>query len=120
MAIIKKDKHLKDIASRVQCGSMYFEAEDRPRFEMGGRSVQLSRVYFDRDNAHLAYELCDANGRLLLSDHGSRPLRELDVKTLSKVADAVRNAHALGLKREKNLVNVRARLELVRRGGMSV
>lgn len=120
MAIIKKDKHLKDIASRVQCGSMYFEEEDRPRFEMGGRSVQLSRVYFDRDSARLCYELCDAKGQVLLSDHGARALRELDVRTLSKVADAVRSAHALGLKREKNLVNVRARLELVRRGGMSV
>ncbi len=115
MAIINKDKYLKDIGSLVQKGVMYFDADDRPRLEMGGRKVFISSVSYDMDRGDLTYTVSNQNGVVLPSAYGVRPLAELDSKTLSSVSEAVHKAAALRVSRENNILNVESRLQMVNR-----
>ena len=110
MAIINKDKYLKDIASRVKRGAMYFEAEDRPGLDMGGRQVFVSSVAFDLDRGELTYQVSNVRGDVLPSVHGVRNLRELDIKTLSTISGVVRTYQGMQLSRERNLVNIESRV----------
>ena len=115
MAIINKDKYLKDIAARIQRGAMYFEAEDRPGLDMGGRKVFVSSVSFDQDRGELAYTVSNSKGEVLPSIHGVRNLRELDIKTLSTVSGVVRRYQDLQLRREQNLTNIESKMNVLRR-----
>ena len=118
MAIINKDKYLKDIASRVQRGAMYFEAEDRPVLDMGGRRVYVSSVAFDLERGELTYEVSNAKGDVLPSVHGVRSLRALDIKSLSAVGSVVKAYQQMQIDRERNLVNIESRVRSQKRGGI--
>lgn len=122
MAIVNKDKYLKDIGALVKKGVMYFEAEDRPQLEMGGRKVFVSSVSFDMDRGDLTYTVTNQKGEILSSAHGVRPLSGLDIQTLASVGKVVRNYAELKSQRERNLVNVESRLQTVarRRSGVSL
>ena len=113
MAIVKKEKYLKDIAALVHKGVMDFEGDDRPSLEMGGRKVYVSSVGFSYDLGELTYKVSTREGTELASAHGLRPLSGLDQKTLSAVSDAVRRYAVLRRERERNLVNVESRLRAV-------
>lgn len=110
MAIINKDKYLKDIAARVQRGAMDFEEGDRPELDMGGRKVYVKGVHFDLDRGMLAYTVCNSKGDVLPSVHGMRSLSELDIKSLSAVSKEVIKYHDLQLQRERNLNVINNRL----------
>lgn len=115
MAIVNKDKYLKDIASCIKRGEMYFEAADRPVVEMGGRKVYVSSVSMDLDLGVLAYQVSNARGEVIPSAHGVRPLSELDGRVLSSVNKVVRQYHGYELQRERNLRQVSSRVNSVRR-----
>lgn len=115
MAIINKDKYLKDIAAKIQRSSMYFEMEDRPSIEMGGRQVFISCVSLDLENEQLTYTVCNSRGVELPSAHGLRPLRELDVRSLSAVTDKVDKYYHMRLDREKNLSRVSSQVTTLSR-----
>lgn len=110
MAIINKDKYLKDIASLVHKGVMDFELNDRPALEMGGRRVYVGGVAFDYDLGELTYTVQGREGALLPTEHGVRRLSQLDVRSLAAVSDTVRRYAGLRRERERNLVNVESRL----------
>ena len=90
MAIINKDKYLKEIASLVHKGEMVFEAVDRPSLEMGGRQVYVGSVAFDLDLGELTYSVQNRAGDTLASAHGVRRLSGLDGKSLAAVTGIVR------------------------------
>ena len=117
MAIVNKDKYLKDIGALVKKGVMYFEAEDRPQLK-----VFVSSVSFDMDRGDLTYTVTNQKGEILSSAHGVRPLSGLDIQTLASVGKVVRNYAELKSQRERNLVNVESRLQTVarRRSGVSL
>jgi len=121
MAVIKKDKYLKDIASHLHKGALYFEAKDRPAVQMGRGSdgkpltVYVSSVSFDQESGQLTYKVADAQGAELPSAHGLRPLVGLDVNTLSRVSDTARKYAELRSLRERNMVTINARLKAVRK-----
>ena len=121
MAVIKKDKYLKDIASHVHKGALYFEAKDRPAVQMGrgadGKplTVYVSSVSFDQESGQLTYKVADSRGEELSSAHGLRPLVGLDINTLSRVSDTARKYAELRSLRERNMVTINARLKAVRK-----
>lgn len=116
MAIIKKEKYLKDIASRLGNRALYFEKGDRPTVQMGGRQVYVSSVAYDREMGEMTFTVRNDRDELLQSEHGPRPLSQLDINTLSKVGESVRKYAALRLERERNLINVESRLRAVGKG----
>ena len=111
MAVINKEKYLREIASFVQKGALEFENGDRPVVEMDGMKVYVSRVGFDFDRGEITYDVSDAAGKILPSVHGERPLAALDVRTLASVSGTVKEYAALRSSRERNLVNVESRLK---------
>lgn len=111
MAIINKDKYLKDIAGRVQRGAMYFEQGDRPAVEMGGRKVYVSSVFLSHDRGELAYTVANAYGDVLPSVHGMRALRDLDVRTISAVDRVVGRYAAMRLERENNVRRIASQVK---------
>lgn len=111
MAVINKEKYLREIASFVQKGALEFENGDRPVVEMDGMKVYISRVGFDFDRGEITYDVSDAAGKILPSVHGERPLAALDVRTLASVSGTVKEYAALRSSRERNLVNVESRLK---------
>lgn len=113
MAIVKKEKYLKDIAQRIGRGSMFFEAEDRPMFMMGGRQVFVSSVGYDNLSGEMAYIVSNQEGRVLPSAKGVRCLAELDITSLVKVQDVVKTYDGLRKERTRNLVNMETRMRLV-------
>ena len=110
MAIIKKDKYLKDIATRSGRSAMYFEAEDRPSLMMGGRQVYVSSVSFDQLSGEMIYTVSNMKGETLPSARGIRRLGELDVKSLSDVGRVVGRYTEMRQARTRNLVNVETRM----------
>lgn len=116
MAIINKDKYLKDIAASVQRGAMYFEQKDRPGIEMGGRQVFVSSVFLSHDRGELAYTVANSQGDVLPSAHGMRPLRELDVRTLSAVGKVVSNYRRLRLERENSMHRITSQVLSLAKG----
>ena len=110
MAIIKKEKFLKDIAMRIGRGTMHFEAEDRPEVMMGGRQVFVSAVGYDFLLGEMAYSVSNGRGDILPSAHGVRKLGDLDVKTLSAVQSTVNEYARLRQERTRNLVNIESRV----------
>ena len=110
MAIIKKDKYLKDIATRIGRGSVYFEEEDRPMLLMGGRQVYVASVGYDFLLGEMAYTVSNDRGDILPSAHGARRLAELDFKTLSKIGETVNEYSALRRERSRNMANIQARV----------
>ena len=110
MAIIKKDKYLKDIAQRIGRGSMFFEAEDRPSLMMGGRQVFVSSVGFDLLSGEMTYSVSNSKGEVLPSAKGVRRLGELDVKSLSELGRVVGPYAELRKERTRNLVNLESRM----------
>lgn len=117
MAIINKDKYLMEIASLVRKGSYEFEPGDRPAVRMGGRDVFISSVGFDMERGELTYTVSNEAGEILPSAHGERPLSVLDARTLGTVGGTVRRYAELRRERERNQVNIEARLDAVRRSG---
>lgn len=117
MAIINKEKYLKDIARMVKRGAMYFEAEDRPQIEMGGRQVYIGSVSFDYDRGEMAYKVYNRVGNEIPSAHGVRPLQELDLRTLSSVKEVVANYHRMALERERNISKIFSQVGSLRRRG---
>lgn len=115
MAIINKDKYLKDIGALVKKGVMYFEADDRPQLEMGGRKVFVSSVSYDMERGDLTYAVSNQKGDILPSAHGVRPLAGLDARTLSAIGKKVHEYAELRSQRERNLINVESRLQTVAR-----
>lgn len=113
MAFINKDKYLKDIATRVGRGSMFFEAEDRPSLMMGGRQVYVSSVGFDTLSGEMTYTVSNQRGEILPSAKGIRPVRELDIKSLASVDRMVVQYSDLRRERTRNLVNMEARMRQV-------
>ena len=111
MAVINKEKYLREIASFVQKGALEFENGDRPVVEMDGMKVYISRVGFDFDRGEITYDVSDAAGKILPAAHGERPLAALDVRTLASVSGTVKEYAALRSSRERNLVNVESRLK---------
>lgn len=112
MAIIRKEKYMKDIAIRIGRGSMFFEAEDRPSLMMGGRQVFVSSVGFDLLSGEMTYQVSNSKGEILPSAKGVRPLAELDVKSLSGIDKVVGEYADLRRSRTRNLINVESRLRL--------
>lgn len=118
MAIVKKEKFLKDIAMRLGRGSMHFEEEDRPVVMMGGRQVFVAAVGFDNLLGGMAYSVANANGEILPSAHGVRKLSDLDVKTLAAVGSVVVEYARMRQERSRNVTNIQSRLhETSRRSG---
>lgn len=115
MAIINKDKYLREIASLVQKGAYHFEPADRPSLMMAGRKVFISSVEFDLDSQELNYTVSNEKGDVLLSALGERRLAGLDMKTLAAVGGKVREYAELRSQRERNQVNIESRLATVRR-----
>lgn len=115
MALINKDRYLKDIASRVQRGAMYFEQGDRVAVEMGGRKVFVNSVFMSHDRGELAYTVANAAGEVLPSAHGMRPLRDLDVRTLSAVTKVVSRYAAMRLERERNISRIASQVMGIKR-----
>lgn len=111
MAIINKEKYLKDIAASVMRGAMLFEKEDRPALNMNGREVFISGVYYDLDRGELAYSVSDARNRILPSVHGVRMLADLDVFTLADVSDTVSMYHDYSMSRARSLETVRSAMK---------
>ena len=121
MAIVRKEKYLKDIASLVKKGALYFEGDDRPVVSMGGRQVFVSSVAYDMESGEMTYRVSDEAGREYASGHGVRPLSNLDIKTLVNVAESARKYAALHRERERNIVNIEARVRNAgKRSGMSL
>lgn len=110
MAIIKKEKYLKDIAMRIGRNSMFFEAEDRPSLMMGGRQVFVSSVGYDLLSGEMTYTVSNKAGSTLLSEKGVRKLAELDIKTLSGLDEVVKRYEELRKSRTRNINNVSSRL----------
>lgn len=115
MAIIDKEKYLKDIASLVRRDAILFEANDRPAILIGGKQAYVGSVFFDMDHGVMAYTLCDAAGRELTSARGMRPLSQLDIKTLSEVDVTVKEYASMRIMRERNLEMIKARVHAVDR-----
>ena len=113
MAIIKKDKYLKDIAQRIGRGSVFFEAEDRPSLMMGGRQVFVSSVGFDLLSGEMTYSVSNSTGEILPSARGVRRLGELDIKSLNEVSRVVATYADLRMERTRNLVNLENRVRQV-------
>lgn len=110
MAIINKEKYLKNIAFRLGRGSVFFEAEDRPSLMMGGRQVFVSSVGYDFLSGEMTYSVSNQKGEILPSAKGVRRLVELDVKSLSGIDKVVGYYSELRRNRSRNLVNVETRL----------
>ena len=102
MAIIRKDKYLKDIANRIGRGSMFFEADDRPALLMGGHQVYVSSVGYDMLSGEMTYAVSNLKGEVLPSARGIRRLGEL----VSRYSDLRRE-------RTRNLVNVETRMRQI-------
>ena len=115
MAILNKEKYLKDIAALVQKNAMDFEAKDRPSLMMDGTKVWIGSVAYDHDSGQFSYTVQDEAGREYASAHGMRPLSGLDVKTLRTVSEVVTRYAGLRRERGRNLVNIDARLGAVNR-----
>ena len=113
MAIIRKDKYLKDIANRVGRGSMFFEADDRPALLMGGHQVYVSSVGFDTLSGEMTYAVSNLKGEVLPSARGSRRLGELDIRSLASVSEVVSRYSDLRRERTRNLVNVETRMRQI-------
>lgn len=113
MAIINKNKYLKDIATRIGRGSVFFEVEDRPSLMMGGRQVYVSSVGYDTLLGEMAYTVSNERGDILTSSKGIRPVKELDIKSLVSVSHVVAEYSALRQERTRNLVNMEARMRQV-------
>ena len=113
MAIIKKDKFLKDIATRIGRGQMYFEMEDRPSLMMGGRQVYVSSVGYDNLSGEMAFSVSNSKGEILSSARGIRRLADMDAKSLSTVCDVVNEYASLRAERTRNLVNMETRMRQV-------
>ena len=113
MAIIKKDKYLKDIAQRIGRGSVFFEAEDRPSLMMGGRQVFVSSVGFDLLSGEMTYSVSNSTGEILPSTRGVRRLGELDIKSLNELSRVVAAYADLRMERTRNLVNLENRVRQV-------
>lgn len=113
MAIIKKDKFLKDIATRVGRGSMFFEMEDRPSLMMGGRQVYVSSVGYDNLSGEMAFSVSNSKGEVLSSAKGIRRLADMDAKSLSAVSAVVSEYADLRAQRTRNLVNLETRMQQV-------
>lgn len=115
MAIINKQKYLRDIYSLVGKGTVHFEESDRPRFEMGGRTVFVTDVSFDYDLCGMAYNICSETGMYLPTSHGVRPISQLDVNVLKDLSE--KGVHLTSLKKERtrNLVAVESRVRNVGR-----
>ena len=109
MAIINKDRYLKDIAAAVRRGALYFESQDRPALEMGGRQVFISSVSYDMDSGTLSYAVSNARGDVLPSAHGVRPLSNLDARSLLEVSKTVGRYAALRQRRDENLIQLASR-----------
>ena len=115
MAIIRKEKYLKDIAMRVGRGTMHFEDEDRPVVQMGGRQVYVAAVGYDFLLGEMAYSVANERGDILSSARGVRRLGELDIKTLASVGAKVGEYAAMRQERMRNLVNIESRMRQVSR-----
>lgn len=115
MAVINKEKHLREIASLVRKGSFHFEPDDRPAVVMGGREVFVASVAFDPELECLTYTVRDAAGTRLASRLGERRLDALDTGTLAAVCVRAREYAALRSGRENDIVNIRSRLLMVGR-----
>ena len=110
MAIVKKEKFLKDIAMQLGRRTVHFEEEDRPSLMMGGRRVYVAAVGYDFLLGGMAYSVSNARGDILPSSHGVRQLGELDVKSLLAVKMAVDEYSRLRRERTRNLVNIESRM----------
>ena len=115
MGIVNKEPFIRDICNRVSRGAVYFDKDDRPALEMGGKKVFISSVSFDQSLGRMTYSVSREDGALALSKHGPRLLEHLDAGTLSMVNRSVREAcrRTVSLRRD----NVRS---LRRAGGVSI
>ena len=111
MAVISKNKYLKDIAAALQRGRMYFEKNDRPSFMMGGFKAFVHDVWFDFDSGEINYNICNSNGEVFASAHGVRCLSELDAPTLAAVSKVVKEYHQMALKRQDSLERISSRVK---------
>ncbi len=115
MAISLKDKYLKAIAQAVGRGAVDFEAEDRPRLEMGGRQVYVGSVYYDLDRGELAFSVCNERGDVYPSVHGMRPLSSLDQRTLSGLREVTDRYRRMRVRRDENLSRIAAQANVLAR-----
>lgn len=120
MAIINKDRYLRDIARHIGKGEMSFDLENRVGIEVGATKAFVKGVAFDAERGELTYELCDAEGKVYTSSRGARPLSGLGVKDLSKVSAVVTEAARIRSQRMANIVNIRSRLGAVRGKGAGI
>ena len=111
MAVIDKNKYLRQIAELVGKGAVCFDLGDRPALEMGGHTVFVRSVSFDTERGEFTYAVSNVNGEILPSAHGVRPLSGLDIGTLNGIADVVRRIRGRRLQ-----VSVDRRLESPRKG----
>lgn len=109
MAIVNKQKYLSGISALVGKGSVHFEEQERPAFEMGGRQVFVTSVSYDYDTCDLTYRVCNSMGMHLPSAHGERPLSQLGVRLLGEIAEKARMKAELRKERSRNLVAVESR-----------
>lgn len=108
MAVLNKEKYLKDIASLVRKGAVYFDEADRPEIDMGGRKVFVSGVSYDQDSGEMAFVVSNSSGVELPSAKGPRALSSLDQRTLVAVRDRVREYAGYKRGRGLDLVNIEA------------
>ena len=120
MAIINKDRYLRDIARHIGKGEMSFEQESRVGIEVGGTKAFVKGVAFDAERGEITYELCDDAGKVYTSSRGPRPLSGLGVRDLSKVSRVVTEAARIRSQRMANIVNIRSRLSAVRGKGAGI
>ena len=106
MAILQKDRFIRDIAGAVGRGAMHFEKEDSPAVMIGGRQYFISSVFFDSYESKLAYELSDSRGAVIPSAFGLRPLSDLPSNLLKETRDVVQEYAAYRRNRVKNIVNL--------------
>lgn len=110
MAVINKDRYLKDIAAALQRSRMYFDKKDRVSFMMGTTKVYISDLSFDFDNGEINYNVSNERGDIFASAHGVRLLREVDVNTLASLSELVDRYHKLALKRQESLGRISSQL----------
>ena len=106
MAILQKDRFIRDIAGAIGREAMHFEKEDSPAVMIGGRQYFISSVFFDSYESKLAYELSDARGVVIPSAFGLRPLSDLPSNLLKETRDVVQEYAAYRRNRVKNIVNL--------------
>ena len=110
MAVIRKERYLREIASCVRKGSLRFDEVDRPVLQVGGRDCYLSGLSYDVLSGEIVYTLSDKAGNVLPSAHGVRPVEGLPAGVLSDLAVKAGRYSRLRADKERNIANIRSRV----------